>query len=316
MRILIIGSTGQIGHSLVNALTYTSHEITVLVRDRNRRSFPHGIHILESPVFNTEVFENALQDIDHVIYALGIPEQYQHDTGIFHEVNYDLLKTFLDALIKAGLRKLTYISTYEVFQTVDGVIRETHPVADEEGFSPYFRSMISAYRLVKEYSDLELTTIHPGAVYGGLNTGDGITNYIENLLNKRYWRVPFVFDGRFPIVHVDSLSNAIIAALQGNGPYIVSDQMTSLKYIAETLRRHVDSYVPISAPVKMARMGATVLEWVSRFARMKPLMANVQIDFITNGSEPVPERTVHDLGWNPVSLDEGLVKYLGMRPFG
>jgi nucleoside-diphosphate-sugar epimerase len=316
MRIIVIGATGQIGYSLVNALRYTSHEITVLVRDRNRRSFPHGIHILESPVFNTEVFENALQDIVHVIYALGIPEQYQHDTGIFHAVNYDLLKTFLDALTKEGPKKLTYVSTYEVFQAIDGVIRENHPVANEEGFSPYFRSMISAYRLVKEYSDLELTTIHPGAVYGGLNTGDGITNYIENLLNKRYWRVPFVFDGEFPVVHVDSLANAIIAAFQGDGPYIVIDQMTSLRSIAVALKRHADSYVPIKAPVEMARMGATLLEWVSRFTGIKPLMANVQIDFIMNGSEPISERSIHDLGWNPVSLDEGLVKYLGMRPFG
>ena len=43
---------------------------------------------------------------------------------------------------------------------------------------------------------------------------------------------------------------------------------------------------------------------------------NVQIDFITNGSEPVSERSVHELGWNPVSLHEGIVKYLEMRPIG
>ena len=125
-----------------------------------------------------------------------------------------------------------------------------------------------------------------------------------------------MFDGKFPIVHVDSLSNAIIAALHGKGPYIVSDQMTSLRSIAMTLQRHADSYVPIKAPVEMARMGATVLEWVSRFSRMKPLMANVQIDFITNGSEPISERVVHELGWNPVSLDEGIAKYLEMRQTG
>ena len=76
------------------------------MRDHNKRSFPNDIHILESQVFNTEVFESALKGIDHVIYTLSIPEQYEHDTGIFY-----------------------------------AVIRETHPVADEEGFSPYFRSL-------------------------------------------------------------------------------------------------------------------------------------------------------------------------------
>ena len=124
MRILVIGATGQIGYSLVNALGYTSHEITILVRDRSSRSFPEGIRILESSVFHIDVFENALKDIDHVIYTLGIPEQYQHDTGIFHEVNYELFKTFLDALTNTGPKKLTYVSTYEVFQAIDDVIQE------------------------------------------------------------------------------------------------------------------------------------------------------------------------------------------------
>ena len=91
------------------------------------------------------------------------------------------------------------------------------------------------------------------------------------------------------------MANAIIAALQGNGPYIVSDQMASLKSLAVTLYRHAYSYVPFKARVEMAKMGATVLEWVSRFARMKPLMANVQIDFITNGNGPLSVRAVHDL---------------------
>lgn len=110
------------------------------------------------------------------------------------------------------------------------------------------------------------------------------------------------------------MANAVIAALQGYGSYIVSDQMTSLKSIAVTVKRHADSYVPFKAPVEMARMGATVMEWVSKCTHMNPMMANVQIDFITNGSEPISERAVHELGWSPVSLDEGLVRYLEVRP--
>jgi hypothetical protein len=42
-------------------------------------------------------------------------------------------------------------------------------------------------------------------------------------------------------------------------------------------------------------------------------MARVQIDFITQGFEPVSERMIHELGWRPRTLDEGLVKYLEKR---
>jgi len=317
MRILLIGATGQIGYSLVKALAQTSDQITVLVRDRTRRSFPETVRVLESCSFNPQAFSSALSDVDHVIYALGLPEQYLPDTDVFAQVNIALFKAFLDEMMRAGPSALTYISTCEVFQTINGVIRETHPVASEHGFSPYFQSMIRAYQLVKDYAarhHMHLVTIHPAAVYGGLNTGEGLTNYIENLLNRRFWRVPFVFDGRFPVVHTDSLAQAVIASMHGNGAYIVSEQMTTLKSIAMVLRQHAECYVPFNAPVKMARAGATLLEWVSKVARIRPIMARVQIDFITKGIEPIPDRITHELCWNPRTLDEGLVKYLEMRP--
>ena len=86
--------------------------------------------------------------------------------------------------------------------------------------------------------------------------------------------------------------------------------MTTLKLIATVLRQHADSYVPLNAPVKLARAGATVLEWVARFTRTRPIMARVQIDFITQGIEPRSERITRERGWRPKTLDEGLAKYL------
>jgi nucleoside-diphosphate-sugar epimerase len=275
------------------------------------------VRVLESRSLDAQAFRKALSGIDHVIYSVGLPEQYAPDSGVFERVNLDLLKTFLAEMAHADPSALTYISTYEVFQAIDGVIRESHPVASEAGFSAYFQSMIRAYRLVTDFTarhDIRLVTIHPAAVYGGLNTAQGFTNYIENLLHNRFWRVPFVFDGKFPVVHADSLAEAIIASLAGEGPYIVSEQMTTLKAIATILRQHADSYVPFNMPVQMASAGATVLEWIARVSGTRPIMARVQIDFITQGVEPRPERIIHELCWRPKTLDEGLARYLENRP--
>jgi hypothetical protein len=118
-----------------------------------------------------------------------------------------------------------------------------------------------------------------------------------------------VFDGRFPVVHADSLSQAILASLNGNGAYIVSDQMATLKSIALILRQHADSYVPLTAPIQVARAGATLLEWAAARTRIRPIMARVQIDFITKGIEPFADRIIHEAGWQPRSLEQGLGEY-------
>ncbi len=313
MRILILGATGEIGYSLTTALARTKHDLRVFVRDRGTHRFPDKCQVLESRRFDGQAFRQALQDIDHVIYCVGLPEQYLPDPDAFERVNLDLLKAFLAEVAQKCPSALTYISTYEVFQAVDGVIRESHPLAGEEGFSPYFRSMIRAFRWVKDIAireDIRLITIHPAAVYGGLNTGEGVTNYIENLLHRRFWRVPCIFEGRFPVVHADSLAGAIIGTLSGEGAYIVSDQMTTLKAIAGLLRRHADSYVPINAPVGVVRAGAAVLERAAGLTGTRPIMARVQIDFVTQGMEPVSERIIRERGWHPLALEEGLVRYL------
>jgi len=316
MKVLLIGATGQIGYALTQALSQTSHQTSILVRNKRKLAFPANVSVLKSKEFTSDAFHQALRDVDCVIYAVGLPEQFSFDAQLFQRVNYGLFKTFLDALKQSAVRRLVYISTYEVFQPIAGLIRETHPIADPRRMTPYFKAMTQAYQLALEFAEqanLALTTIHPAAVYGGLNTGDGFTNYIENLLHWRLWRIPVILEGRFPIVHADSLATAIVQSMDQAGAYIVSDQMTSLKEMALTLRHHAKSYVPLTVPLWLAYSSTAVLEFLARLIRRRPIMARVQIEFITKGWEPRSERAQEDLGWKPWSLSQGIQKYLKDR---
>lgn len=316
MKILLIGATGQIGYALTQALSKTDQAVSVLVRDKRKLRFPESIKVIESKKFDSTVFKATLMDRDHVIYGVGLPEQFLFERTQFERINFGLLKIFLEALSHTGIRHLTYISTYEVFESVDGVIRETHPIADTGQMTPYFQAMTNAYRFATEFAagnGIHLTTIHPAAVYGGLNTGDGYTHYIENLVNKRFWKVPFIIAGRFPVVHADSLAAAIVKALGTPGAFIVSDQMTTLKEIALVVRRHSRSYVPVTAPRWAATLGAALMKPMARLIRRRPIIATTQIKFITKGLEPKADKAIGELGWQPMSLDEGIVKYLRDR---
>jgi len=316
MNILIIGATGQIGYTLALALSNTDHQISILVRDRHKLPFPSSIRVIEQREFNRATFKDALAGIDHVIYGVGLPEQFFHDDTVFERTNYRMLETFLDVFKDHAPKELTYISTYEVFGDIDGLIRESHPIVDETHMTPFFTSMTRAYRMAIEFSnqyEITLGTIHPAAVYGGLATGNGFTNYIEDLLSRKIWRNPTIIDGKFPLVHVDSLADGIIKSIGLPGAFIISDQMTSLKEIAVTLQKHAPSYIPLTAPLGMVKAVVPLMEATARMTNTRPAISSVQIDFLTKGLEPKADKAVAELGWIPMPMDDGIQKYLGDR---
>ena len=198
MNILLIGATGQIGYALALILAKNDHHLRVLVRDKKKLPFPSNVDVLASQQFTVEAYKRALENVDSAIYAVGLPEQFTLCNDSFERVNYGLLTKFLKALEQSTVKRLVYISTYEVFSGVNNTIRESHSIADASQMTPYIQAMIKAYRLVTNYAaehDLALTTIHPAAIYGGINTGDGITAYIEKLLKRQRLRMPIIING-------------------------------------------------------------------------------------------------------------------------
>ncbi len=317
LNVLLVGATGQIGHALAQALTAQGVNLTVLVRRALPGRFAPSVRVVVAQSFTPAAFAEVLAGQDVAVYGVGMPEQFTFDAQVFEQVNHGLLKQFLVALEASPVRRLIYVSTYEVFASQDGVIRENHPVANEAGLSPYFAAMTRAYRHVLDRCQVlgvALTTIHPAALYGGLDTADGFTHFLENILNHRVWNIPTVLPGRFPVVHARSLAQAVLKAFDHAGPFIVSDGMTSLKSLALALRQQTHCYVPPSVPAPLAYAGTAMMEAVARALHLRPPLSRVQLDFITSGVEPRADKAAAVLGWQPWALDRGLKTYLEERP--
>jgi dihydroflavonol-4-reductase len=316
MKILLIGATGQIGYALATFLASTSHSLTVLVRDQAKLGFAPNVEVITARAFDAAVFERALRDQDMVIYGVGLPEQFAPKKDLFERINLNLSAVFLEALAKSAVKRLVYISTYEVFSAQAGVIRESHSLEDPTKLSPYFAAMGRAYRLVQETAKangIALTTIHPAAVYGGRDTGDGITHYLENILNRRYLKIPTILSGRFPVVHAQALARAIALSFDHQGAFIVSEGMTSLKDLAQSLRQLAPCFIPPQLPRPLVYASIGLMETGARWLGMRPLLSVSQLDFITKGDEPLAEQAQSVLGWRPGKLEDGLRTYLAER---
>ena len=309
---LVLGASGQIGYEIVGALARASLPVRVLVRN-DKLAYPSTVEVQQSDEFTPQTLRNALVGVRHVLYCVGKPEQYVRTPGIFQRTNCDLLESFLSELVRSGCRRLTYISTFEVFEAMEGKIRETNPLAEIQGLSPYYQSMIKAFAIVREAAasnGVELTTIHPSAVYGGLNTGHGFTDYIVNLIDWKVFRVPCIFDSRFPVVHVSSISDGVLRLLDTSGHFLVSDQMTSLVEIAATVKRYTNSYVPITLPLPLMRLFTPMIEALSTKMGMHPILARVQFDYMTKSAEPEISAIESRTGWRPMPLAAGISRFV------
>lgn len=318
MRIAVFGATGQFGAAITRALAGEGHELSALVR-RTTAELPEQVDLQIAERFDREVMAEHLRGVDLALYAIGMAEQWVRDPSIFWRINVDLFERFLEAIELAGTPTLMYLSTFETFAPVDGRIRESHPSADPDAFSPYYRSMFAAYDAALAFADrlgIRLITLHPSAAYGGRNTGRGLTDYLDNLHRRRIWRVPFIPPTRFPLVHVDSLADAARCALQKEGPYIVSDGITSLDALARKMRARGAGFVPPSLPLAVVRAAATALELLARATGIPPLMAHVQLDYLTAGHAPIAEKARAELGWSPLPLEKGLDLFLEGRNGG
>lgn len=309
MKILLIGATGQIGTELSRQLLSTNHDIAIMVR-KQPPIVPGGLRVIVNAEFDQAAFRAALRGIDHVIYGVGLPEQFTLDEDIFDRTNVQILEHFIDAMLESDVSQATYISTFEIFETINGKVSEAAVMRDYSHLTPYYKSMFRAYNMITERlaaRGTHLTTIHPSAVYGGKNTGNGITDYLENIITRRIMRIPFIIDGNFPVVHAKSLANAIVRSIGGKSDsYIISDSYTSLREIAHVARRYSNCLIPLGIPVQMARVGASFLEAFARITRGTPILSHRQIDYISASSEPVTDKARKALGWDPMTLDEGI----------
>jgi nucleoside-diphosphate-sugar epimerase len=310
-QVVVFGSSGQIGSALVKELRNSGFEVSAVIRKGSRK--PTADKILTANLLDRKEILQILNGHSVAIYCIGKPEQFVRSQSEFVHSNINPLKVFLEALQESSIETLVYISTCEVFRAKEGVVSEDNGLADLAGLSPYFVSMVHAYQSILQFKQKQLckvVTIHPSAVYGGLNTGFGLTNFIENLIQKRALKVPCVFPGEFPLIHVRSLASGIVRAASKEGSFIFSDCITNMKDLSISLRRVCDSLVPIKMPVAPVKVAAWLMELVAKATNTRPLMANVQIDYITMGLSPATTRAELQLGWSPMSLEAGLASYL------
>ena len=316
MRALVTGATGKVGHAVAQALVARGDEVRALVRDPVKAAtvLPAGVEPVRGDVTDAPSVAAAVAGCEVVFNAMGLPEQWLADEGLFDRVNAEGTHTVARAARDAGVRRLVHTSTEDVFHAEPGGSFDESQVAGYQKGTAYERSKQRAEQLALSQRDgLEVVIVNPAGVYG---PGPSATvsfdkNFIEPLVRRR---LPALPPGGLGLVYVDGLAEGhLLAAERGRDGerYILCDTHVSLRDLAKTVVREAGrGRVPPTLPMPLARGMATAGELLSRVIRRPPLLSRGQLYFFTWNAHPIAAKAEAELGWQSTPLAEGVRRTL------
>lgn len=110
LNIVVFGASGATGQQLVSQALAAGHIVTAFVRNPEKLTIAHErLRILQGNVKNYTAVENAIQQQQAVISALGVSKTFRHDPAVIQGVQH-----IVKAMRKYQVKRLVYQSTFGV----------------------------------------------------------------------------------------------------------------------------------------------------------------------------------------------------------
>ena len=313
MKVLITGATGLIGNALAKKLAGRRDRVRALVRDPARAALvlPGEVEFIEGDVTDAASLTPAMDDIEWVFHAAGMPEQWQRDETIFDRVNRQGTANIVRAALAAKVKRVIYTSTMDVFAAPRGgtlvernIDRQTKPTA-------YERSKQGAEREVEAIraKGLDVVYTNPAAVYGPSPVHVALNSFFIQLLNKK---IPMIPPGGMSVAYVDGVADAHIAAAErgrSGERYLIADtHVSNADLAAAVLRQSGILRVPRTAPAWLMHILASVSAPLARVFGFTPLIAPGQLSFTLWDAHVDSSKAQRELGFVPMALEAGIAK--------
>ncbi len=304
VKVLVTGADGFIGSHLVERLVVLGADVRAFCLYNSNGSLGwldtvdaairDGVDARLGDIRDARFVEEACRGIDtvfHLAALIAIPYSYQAPES-FIDTNVKGTLNILEAIRRAGCRRLVQTSTSEVYGTPATLpIVETHPL---QGQSPYSASKIAADKLCEAYHcsfNVPVVTLRPFNTYGPRQSTRAVlpTILVQLLAGKTDVRLGRL-DTRRDLTFVSDTVDGLVKA--GGAPRIEG----------EVIQLGTGRAVSIQ---KLFDIACTVLGVSARAvqddARLRPDASEV----MTLVSDP--SKACACLGWDPqVTIESGV----------
>jgi nucleoside-diphosphate-sugar epimerase len=228
-----------------------------------------------------------------------------------HDANVRGTERVLDAAWQAGVGRIVYVSTINVFGNTNGeIVDETYERSPGDWVSVYDETKWLAHQAALERIDkgAPIVIVQPGAVYGPGDHSE-VGNVIDQTRSGKLAALPFA-DMGLNLIYVDDAAQGILLALDKGtigDSYVIGGQIATMRDLVENVARIADRNPPKrempTGLIKLAAPAGPVLGKLMGFPpNFKELIS--ASDGVTYWAKDDKARS--QLGYSPRDLETGL----------
>lgn len=309
------GGTGFIGSRVVQRLRARGDEVAALVRTPSKAStmLSDGVDLVEGDLSSEDAIRRGVEGAGaafHIgaVYRVGIPKKEQ---AAMWDANVEGTRRVLDAAQAAGVGKIVYVSTGNVFGDTKGqVVDETYQRDLDEGFLSYYdETKYRSHELVKQRiaDGAPIVIVQPGVVYGPGDHSE-IGNMIDQIRSGKL-KMKMFPKSRFNFVFVDDVADGIILAYDKGKvgeSYLIGGEVASMDDLFTKVSERLGKKPPrMTLPPAMAKASAPMGPVIGPLMGFPPNMRElVKTSDVTITFRD--DKARRDLGYTGRNFDAGL----------
>jgi dihydroflavonol-4-reductase len=316
--VLVTGATGLAGANICKLLVERGDSVRALARQTADTGplTELGVEVVTGDVTDRDAVMRAARGSDAAIHCAALLGGASQNLADFEAVNVGGTKNVLDAAEAVGLGRVVAVSTGTFFDRSGGLDREDAPVSKEPSQDPYTVTKMAAFvdAMSRAEAGRDVVSTHPGAIFGPSPVASnalGMTSFNRVLLSAARGRIKRYIT--FPVswVFSEDIARGCILALDkgvAGERYMLDGQPEDVVSTANACNRmcrlagldHEVIDVPPSDDPELLEVFGPTLVAIAKRAELEPPERKRLED----------SKTYKRLGYNPISLDEGLARTL------
>jgi nucleoside-diphosphate-sugar epimerase len=321
MRAFVTGSTGFIGSHVARKLLERGDQVVALVRSPDKASDlrGQGADLIEGDLSDVDAIKRGVEGADAVfhvgaIYKLGIPKK---DREGMVDTNVHGTERVLDAAHDAGVARMVYVSTVNVFGNTGGrVVDETYRRDTSEGFlscydeTKYRSHEVAEDRIGRGYP---IVMVQPGGVYGPKDHSE-VGNMIEQASTGKLMAKAFP-DMGIMLVYVEDVADGVLLAYdkgEVGESYVLSGEKTTMGEIIDRSAKLAGRKPPrMTMPTLMIKASVPLGPLVGPALGFPPNLGELVSASAGVTYWASDDKARRELGFQPRDMETGLRQTIG-----